>query len=108
MIGLNKIFKIEEWFHTNRLTINASKTKYILYTPKYITPITRNLIFSGIIIDQIGINSIEKAFKFLGLNVDQKLNWEHHCSMTSAKINSSIYVLNHTKNWLLENICPIH
>ena len=58
------------------------------------------MLFAGVLIDQIGPNRPEKSFKFIGLNVDQNLDWEQHCSITYSKINSACFVLNQSKNFL--------
>ena len=92
--------KIENWFKTNRLTINAKKTKFILHSPTKTMVRPSNLIFVGVLIDLIDPNQPEKSFKFLGLNVDQNLDWEQHCSITTSKINSTCFALNQSKNFL--------
>ena len=58
------------------------------------------MLFAGVLIDQIRPNQPEKSFKFLGLNVDQNLDWEQHCSITTSKINSACFALNQSKNFL--------
>ena len=68
-----------------------------------------NLIFAVVLIDQIGPNQPKKSFKFLGLNVDQNLDWEQHHSITTSKINSATLPLKEVKTLFLlhleKNLC---
>ena len=92
--------KCEKWFMANRLTLNALKTKFVLFSPKnaHIHPV--KLLFDGIEIEQIGDSFKTKSFKFLGHLIDDKLSWQHHLTLVKNKISSSIFALSHTKNIL--------
>ena len=92
--------KLENWFAANRLTINASKTKFILYHPKnaHIHPI--NLYFDNTELEQIGSKFKTTSFKFLGHLVNDTLNWSEHISKIENKCKSAIFALARTKNFL--------
>ena len=65
------------------------KNEFILHSPNKTIVRPGNLIFAGVLIDQIGPNQPKKSFKFLGLNVDQNLDWDQHCSINTSKMNSA-------------------
>ena len=92
--------KLENWFSANRLTINASKTKFILYHPKnaHIHPI--NLYFGDSKLEQLGSKFKTKSFKFLGHFVNDTLSWSEHISKTASKCSSAIFALSRTKHFL--------
>ena len=73
------------------LTINASKTQFILYAPKHSHIHSVKLTFGGENIVQVGTDFNTKCFKFLGHYVNDKCN---------SKCNSSIFALLCTKNIL--------
>ena len=50
----------------------------------------------------------EQFFKFLGINVNEQLDWEEHCKITKGKINNSLFALYQTKNFLLKEILILH
>ena len=58
------------------------------------------LLLGGIPIEKIGENCSVKSFKFLGMLVDEKLNWKYHINMLRGKLASSNFALNNTKNKL--------
>jgi hypothetical protein len=70
----------EEWFNTNLLTLNTSKTKYMLFHNHKNHIHYKNLIFAGGVIERIGEDCKTKSFKFLGTYIDVHLNWSHHLS----------------------------
>ena len=61
------------WFKANTLSLNVSKTNVIIFSKT--VPINyRDLVLNvdGIIIKPV------KSIKFLGINIDNKLNWRDH------------------------------
>ena len=73
--------KVYEWLSANKLTLNISKSKYMLVTNK--KDITRN---PSISIDGTLLESCEK-YKYLGVVIDKNLTWkpqiEHVCKKIS-------------------------
>ena len=70
--------KIRNWVVLNQLTINYKKTEYILITKK------ANKHFKL----QIDQNVLEQKnqVKYLGVIVDNKLNWESHIKRVCSKL----------------------
>ena len=63
-----------KWCLENRLTINYSKTCFIVFHPIN-KPMPADL--KDIKVDNITISRVEVT-KYLGLHLDEKLNWKHH------------------------------
>ena len=78
---------VNSWLTANKISINADKTKFITFTYR------KKLNFSPLI--KIGNNIIKKTdhIKFLGVLVDQNLNYNHHVNYISSKISKSIGIL---------------
>jgi hypothetical protein len=81
------------WFCANKLSLNIDKTNYVLFSRKSIN--TRLNI-------TIGNTNIErkKHVKFLGMTVDEKLEWKEHIRICQAKLSSSLYAMNASKRYL--------
>lgn len=88
-----ELLKLSDWFRANKLSLNAKKTNYIIFGNKSKTCFESNFHIS------IDGNSLERVSntKFLGVFVDEDLNWKHHTSQISIKISRSIGVLNRVK-----------
>jgi len=56
------------------------------------------------ILKRIGTDCTNKYFKFVGLKIDEFLNWDYQLKYGSNKISCSIFVLNQIKNILPLNI----
>ena len=68
-----------EWFCCNKPYLNASKTKYMLIKSpgRQIATNKFNVWIGKSKIDRIGNNMPEKAFKCLGIYIDETLTWKH-------------------------------
>ena len=98
--------KAKEWFQANKLTLNVSKTKYIVFRNKnmnFKSDMFR-LMIGDEVLERIGNNCQEKSFKFVGVQFDEFLTWEHHINHVAKRISSSIFALNQAKKFLPLNI----
>jgi hypothetical protein len=97
-----ELIKLCDWLCSNKLSINISKTKYILFRPTTIFPDiqNRNVLLNGEKIDRIGHNQKYKSFKFLGIYIDETLTWKYHINKVISKIAWSNYIINKVKNIL--------
>jgi len=103
--NLNKdLSKLVDWFWANKLSLNLSKTNYMLFKSK--SPISDTCANLDSMCIKFGNTEIEKKshVKFLGIILDEQLNWNDHCSMIFGKLASSIYMMNAVKNFLPRNI----
>ena len=97
--------KIAIWFQCNKLTLNVSKTKYILFKKqdRKVDLSNYSLKIGNECIERIGHDCEEKSFKFLGHHIDENLSWEFHISHVKKKLATANYFINNTKNYI-----PIH
>ena len=76
-----ELAKVVLWFDSNKLTVNVNKTQMIMLSRKEILTPHNEVILRNEVVQRVN-----KA-KFLGLIVDQHLNWKDHISMISQKIS---------------------
>ena len=72
------------WFAVNKLSINVSKTSYMLFG-------NLNAEFD-IAINGISINRVRVA-TFLGVLIDEKLNWKEHIVNVKSKLSKNTAIL---------------
>ena len=78
------------WLSSNRLLVNAKKTKYIVWNKHvYYQNVTLN-------IDGIELEHVDN-FKFLGCWLDSKLSWNKHVDELCTKLRKSIFIINKLK-----------
>lgn len=87
--GLNQL---ADWFKANKLSLNTKKTKHILIS-------NAKKSFKTLPTIQIGIEEIVRVnhANFLGIHIDEKLEWEAHINHCKNKVSSGIYALNMIK-----------
>ncbi len=91
-LNLNHNFaNISDWLKLNKLSLNVKKCKYIVFhkPKKKINPNNDDTIIERV-----------QEFNFLGLILNENLNWKNHINKISNKISSSIGILNKQKYFL--------
>ena len=89
---------LTDWFYANKLSLNISKTNYmIIGNYNKTNSITNNLTISNTQISQ------QPVVKFLGLFIDESLTWFNHIQHIKAKIASSQYLINSIKHIVTTN-----
>lgn len=80
---------IYKWLFSNRLTLNLSKTKYLVFQPRQ--KVNSNLHLPLKIADQY----LEQSYniKYLGLINDCFLSWHDHIDHISSKISKSVNII---------------
>ena len=93
------------WFEANKLTLNVSKTKYILFrTKRMIVDFSQLKLSIGTKkVDRIGSDCKEKYFKFVGHRLDEFLSWDHHINHVQGKLSSANFAIGSAKNFLSLN-----
>jgi hypothetical protein len=107
--------KVARWFRANKMAVNVSKTKFILFHTKgkIVNPNIK-LIYDdnephGN--DPTLIHPVEcfhlkhpnpqcRAYKILGVYIDEMLSFDHHTQHIVSKLNRSLYCINRVKNFL--------
>ena len=92
---------LDRWLKSNKNSINADKTKYMLFS------YNKNLNFPDI---SVGNNTINETSvtKFLGIHIDKKLNFVNHIIEMSMKVAKSIRLLYKLNRFLPETILKLH
>ena len=82
------------WFDSNKLTLNVNKTQMVMLSRKKILTPQNEVILRNEVVQRVNKG------KFLGVIVDQHLNWEDHISMISQKISKSCGIIYRIRNTL--------
>jgi hypothetical protein len=85
---------INKWLKVNRLSINMTKTKAMLFHR-----LKRQFDYPELYMDGIKIDFVD-TFNFLGLIIDKNLNWKSHVKVVSNKISKAIGVMVKLKNYV--------
>lgn len=94
--------EISNWFKANKLSINTSKTNYmILGTSHMVSNV--NLQNIEIILDETSLNRV-KHTKFLGLIIDECLSWKNQIDCVAKTIARNIGVMNKLKHFIPKRI----
>ena len=83
----SELSKINEWLIVNKLSLNTSKTKYMLFHMPQ-----QKIVYPRLIIANKEIESVEQ-FNFLGITLDHHLNWKAHVDKLVSKISRTAGVL---------------
>ena len=89
-----ELIKISTWMEVNKLLINESKTKIMLFymPPKCIDALTIRM--NGVEIEVVD------DFNFLGITINKSLNWKSHVNVSCNKVLKYIAVIHRTKKYL--------
>ena len=100
---LNKLREVMEsdmtslfdWFCANKLSLNVMKTNFVVFAPH---SVNTNDITSL----KLGDNTIERVShaKFIGIIIDEDLDWGHHIDHVAKKVASGSYAINSAKQYL--------
>mgnify|MGYP001554836917 CR=1 FL=1 len=85
--------KLHTWCKNNRININLTKTKYMIFNNK--TSARTN--YPNLYIDNTQIELVP-FLKFLGLTIDEKLKWSEHTKSVKIKIAQGTHALSAIQN----------
>ena len=99
----NEVSKVHDWLLANRLSVHyTKKTKFMLIQgPNTKDRKSLSLDFELL----MGEHKIERTncYKYLGLWVDENLNWNHQISILSSKLSSVCGILSKVRHYLDRN-----
>ena len=95
-----ELIAVADWFKANRLSLNLSKTNFVLFRSHRKSVPHQNFVVS---IDNIAISQV-KSSKFLGVYVDEHMTWKKHIKNISTKIAKNIGILSRISYLLPCNI----
>ena len=89
---------LSDWFKANKLSLNATKTNYVLFNKNNIGTVNYDLRINNVSIKRINV------VKFLGILIDDKLEWKDQTQACKNKITSAIYAIKKTKHILSQHL----
>ena len=99
-----ELTKITQWLAVNRLSLNAKKTKMMIFHSKQ-----NKLSINEIPIIKINDMPIERVteFKFLGVLIDSNLTWSPNCNYIANKLSRMFGVVSRLKHYVPTHILTI-
>ena len=96
----NELRKVQTWLRANKLTLNVKKTKFLILGSQ---ARLSNLNYRFNI--QINGQSIERmySYRYLGLEIDESLNWQVHIETICKKISASLGALKRIRTFVPQN-----
>jgi len=94
---INKdLSKLSSWFSTNHLTLNISKSKFILIGSPHKISSCNDI---NVVIDETSLEYTD-TFKYLGVTINSTMSWGDHVEAISTKINQRLGLLKRIRHLL--------
>ena len=87
--------EVSNWFKANKLSVNATKTNYMILGTSHMTSAKMQNDLS-ITLNDTALEKV-KTTKFLGVLIDECLTWKNHIDCISKTISRNIGVMNKLK-----------
>ena len=82
------ILKLVKWLNSNKLSLNVSKTHYVIFSPgRKIVTTAPNLTINGAFIKRVSCTT------FLGVKLDDKLTFKNHIQHIKMKVAKCIGIM---------------
>lgn len=82
--------KVKDWFCANNLSLNVSKTDYLVFTMK-----------------QFSDETMSDTVRFLGVQLDSKLSWNQHIDYLADKLASAVYAIRNLSEVVSESVSKV-
>lgn len=90
--------KLNSWFALNSLYFNVNKTEFVRFHNRQ-----KQCAEFNIKINEQSLSGPTKNVKFLGLIIDEHLNWKDHSNFLVSKLNSLYYLFRNLKTILTKD-----
>jgi hypothetical protein len=74
---------LNQWFCTNQLVLNITKTNVIKFTTKVSAHVPLVIYYKDNLIDEV------KSTKFLGMCIENHMNWKNNINQTLSKLSTA-------------------
>ena len=104
------LVSLQDWFQANKLTVNLTKTKFVIFGSKQRLKNTLSNNSEENVTITLG-SKLERVFhaKFLGLILDENLSWNFQINLICRKIAKSIGILYRARHFLnLETLINLY
>ena len=90
-----ELYKLSNWFRVNKLSLNLKKTKFMVFKPSQKrVSYDIQLLINDYKLDQV------KETVFLGVILDENLNWKSEISHVANKVSKSIGIIRKSNFYL--------
>jgi hypothetical protein len=96
----DELTKLHTWFCKNKLTLHPDKSRFIVHTRDKLF----NIKLGNKSLMRCGYGLQEEGVKFLGVMIDENLDWKLQISNVKKKIGKGNYLLWRYKNKLTQNM----
>ena len=96
-----EVKKLHQWFVSNKLTLNLKKTKFMLFSKKKLKK--NNEKKFKININKYSIKQVSEM-KYLGVIMDNKLNWHNHIQYICTKVAKAAGIIFKIRNKAPQNV----
>ena len=101
-----ELSEVSNWFKANKLSVNATKTNYMIMGTQHMTSTEDQSVNNvDIILDKTKLKRVDKT-KFLGVTIDENLSWKNHIDGITKTISRNIGMINKLKFIIPE--CILH
>ena len=88
-----------EWVCSNRLSLNVSKTEFLIFRPSKVT------LYERVTLRLNEVTIIESPkIKYLGIILDGRLSWKHHVNEICKKLGRALVMIYKARKLYNENI----
>ena len=99
-----ELSEVSNWFKANKLSVNATKTNYMIMGTQHMTSMEDQSVSNvDIILDKTKLKRVDKT-KFLGVTIDENLSWKNHIDGITKTISRNIGMINKLKFIIPERI----
>jgi len=82
-----ELANLADWLALNKLSLNVSKTNYIVFSGQHIEPSKLVISLNGNTITRVNCT------KFLGVEIDDQLSWKKHTASIEKKLSSALFLI---------------
>ena len=94
-----ELTEVSNWFKANKLSVNDTKTNYIIMGTQYMTSMEDEGVSNVyIILDNTKLQRVDNT-KFLGVTIDENLSWKNHIDGITKTISRNIGMINKLKGF---------
>ena len=90
----DQLIRVNDWLNLNKLSLNISKSKFMIFFKH-----KKRFTVPNLEINNINIENVS-SFNFLGIEINQHLTWSNHTNKIATKISKTIGVLNSLKSFI--------
>ena len=101
ILAAKELKEVTNWFQTNKLSVNASKTNFMIMGTTHQTSKPENSI--KVILDNVELSRMNKT-KFIGVLIDENLTWKDHIDAISKTMSRNVGMINELKHFVPKRI----